>query len=145
MSGNSTVAVLALDRWGRVLLQLRDADLPPERHPSTWSTCGGFIEPLESPDRAALREFEEETGVLLDDLKLFAVFRPGLDLPATSPITQHVYYCDPDLPLDALSVNEGQALRYFGLDELAGLPVPPDTRTILERFFASTHYRAMFH
>jgi 8-oxo-dGTP diphosphatase len=138
------VSILELDRWGRVLLQLRDADLPPERFPDQWSTVGGMMEPGEAPDSAAFREFEEETGQLLESLKLYRVFRQD-ELPGSGFAAWHVYYVDADLEEDALEVNEGQALRYFGPDEIADLPMPPAARTILEGFFVSPAYKAMFH
>ena len=90
------VGVIALDRWGRALLQLRDADLPPDRYPNQWSIPGGILEPGEAPDAGALREFEEETGVLLEELKLFKVFRKDPELPTSMAVVDlyHVYYGD---------------------------------------------------
>ncbi|MFN0095990.1 MAG: NUDIX domain-containing protein [Dehalococcoidia bacterium] len=137
--------VVALDRWGRVLLQLRDADLPPERYPDHWSLLGGLIEPGEAPDLAALREFEEETGILLDDVRLYRAFRRTVDLPEALVDIQHVYFADPDIPEEQIDVREGQAMRYFAEHELGALLIPPHTRTILAAFFGSPAYRALFH
>jgi 8-oxo-dGTP diphosphatase len=139
------VSLVILDPWGRVLLQLRDDDLPPERLPGVWSLPGGLVEPGESPDAAAIREFEEETGQLLEGLRLFHVFRRDTDLPGDLVDIDHVYYADPGIPEAAIEVREGQAFRYFGAGELAGLPVAPHARVILDRFFASAAYRALFH
>jgi 8-oxo-dGTP pyrophosphatase MutT (NUDIX family) len=139
------VALLVLDQWGRVLLQLRDDDLPPERLPGVWSLPGGLVEAGESPDAAAIREFEEETGQVLEELRLFHVFRRATDLPEDLVDIDHVYYADPAIPEEAIEVREGQAFRYFAPGEVRGIPVPPHARTILERFFASTAYRALFH
>ena len=140
----SGAAVIEIDRWGRVLLQLRDADLPPERFPDTWSLPGGMLLPGESPDAGALREFEEETGHLLETAKLFKVYRKA-ELPTALVDIQHVYYIDADLDLDALSVNEGQGFGYFAPAELAALAMPPHSRTIVTEFVESAAYRAMFH
>ncbi|MEX0782527.1 MAG: NUDIX domain-containing protein [Dehalococcoidia bacterium] len=140
----SGVSILELDRWGRVLLQLRDSDLPPERFPDHWSTLGGLIEPGEAPDAAAFREFEEETGHMLESLKLYRAFRRD-ELPGSTLEVWHVYYVDADLDVEILDVNEGQALGYFGPGDLAGVPVPPPARAILEGFFVSPAYKAMFH
>lgn len=139
------VGILALDRWGRVLLQLRDSDLPPERYPSSWSMPGGMLDPGEAPDAAAFREFEEETGHLLEELKLYRVYRRASDLPTALVDVQHVYYADPDLDVESLDVNEGQALHYFTADEVQRVQCPPHTRTILADFFSSPAYKAMFH
>jgi 8-oxo-dGTP diphosphatase len=137
--------VIQMDRWGRILLNLRDADLPPDRYPATWAIPGGGAKPGESPDAAALREFEEETGQLLEDLRLFRVYRRDPDLLTALVQVQHVYYIDADLELDQLQVLEGEALAYYRPEELAGLAVPPHHRTILEDFLASAHYRGLFH
>jgi len=138
------VMVLELDRWGRVLLQLRDDDLPPERYPGHWSIPGGALEPGEAPDAAALREFEEETGHLLEELKLYRVFRRDV-VPTAMVDVQHVYYIDADIPEGLISVNEGQAFRYFAPGDLADVPVPEHSRIILGLFFESPAYKAMFH
>ena len=137
--------VIELDRWGRVLLQLRDADLPAGRFPATWGLPGGRLLPGEAPDAGAFREFEEETGHLLDSLKLFRVYRRDAVLPGAPGNTQHVYYADADLDEASITVNEGQAFRYFSPADVAGLAMPPHHRTILAEFLASASYRAMFH
>lgn len=139
------VSILQLDRWGRVLLQLRDDDLPPERYPGHWSFPGGLMEPGESPDAAALREFEEETGHLLEDLKLFRVYRRDSDLPTALVDVQHVYYVDADISEEHIDVREGQAFRYFAPTELPTLRMPPHGHTILQHFLESPAYKALFH
>jgi 8-oxo-dGTP diphosphatase len=139
------VAVLLLDRWGRVLLQLRDDDLPPERFPGHWSFPGGLIEAGESPDAAAVRELEEETGLLLEDLRLFRVYRRSDEIPTALVAVQHVYFADPDIPEEAIDVREGQAFRYFAPVDLPNLRIPEHARRILDDFFTSTAYRALFH
>ena len=139
------VGVIALDRWGRALLQLRDADLPPDRYPNAWSIPGGILEPGEPPDSGALREFEEETVALLEDLKLFRLFRKEPDFPTSITDVYHVYYADPDLDEAEIEVNEGQAFKYWAPDELASLHMPIHARAILEQFFQSAHYKRLFH
>jgi 8-oxo-dGTP pyrophosphatase MutT (NUDIX family) len=139
------VGVIEIDRWGRLLLQLRDADLPPERYPDAWSMPGGILEPGEAPDAGALREFEEETGQLLEDLKFFRLYRRDPDLPTSLTDLFHIYYVDADLDEDLLEVNEGQAFKYWAPNELAALNIPPHARRILDDFLADAAYRAMFH
>jgi 8-oxo-dGTP diphosphatase len=139
------VGVIALDRWGRALLQLRDADLPPDRYPNQWSIPGGILEPGESPDACAFREFEEETGIPLPHLQLFQMYRRESDMPTSVTDIYHVYFGDPDIDEAAIQVNEGQAFRYFAPAEVTALDVPAHARKVLEEFFASAHYKRLFH
>lgn len=143
-SPTAAAAVIELDRWGRVLLQLRDRDLPAELHPGTWTLPGGAIESSESPDAAAVREFEEETGVLLEHVSLFRTFNRD-EIPAQRVRFQHIYFVDADLAVELLDCNEGIELRYFTPEELGRIDITPWTRPILEEFVVSPAYKRLFH
>ena len=116
------VTVLALDRWGSVLV----GDSGP---PSAVLREG------ESADAGALRVFEETTGALLEELHLFRDGGAG----------HHVYYCDPDLVLDELDPPAGTSLRYVAPVEIDVVSLPEEARALLTRFVLSSAYRAMFH
>ena len=120
--GGSRVTVLALDRWGSVLV----GDAGPPSAP---------LREGESPDAGALRVFEEATGELLDELHLFRDGEPD----------HHVYYCDPDLPLDELDPPAGTSLRYVAPVEIDVVSLPGEARALLTRFVVSSAYRALFH
>ena len=116
------MTVLALDRWGSVLV---GGSGPP----STVLREG------ESADAGALRVFEETTGALLEELHLFRDGEAG----------HHVYYCDPDLVIDELDPPAGTSLRYVAPVEVDAAGLPDGARALLARFVASSAYRAMFH
>ncbi|MDK8782124.1 NUDIX hydrolase [Actinotignum timonense] len=60
--------IIALDEAGRVLLiRGHDRDDPTHRW---WFTPGGGLEDTESPRAAAVREFREETGVVVTETEL---------------------------------------------------------------------------
>ena len=120
--GGSRVTVLALDRWGSVLV---GAEGPP----STRLREG------ESPDAGALRAFEETTGALLEELHLFRDGQPN----------HHVYYCDPDLEMTELDPPPGTSLRYVAPVEIDVAELAEEARALLTRFVVSSAYRAMFH
>lgn len=59
-----TARVLVVDRSGHVLL-FRDSDLGLDPVPHWWITPGGGVDPGESDVDAAIRELEEETGLVV--------------------------------------------------------------------------------
>ncbi|HEY1635364.1 MAG TPA: NUDIX domain-containing protein, partial [Acidimicrobiales bacterium] len=60
-----SVSVLPRDPAGRVLL-VRHADS------EKWDTIGGFVEPDETPQEAAMREAREEASVEVELVRLLA-------------------------------------------------------------------------
>ncbi len=56
---------------GKILLIRRGAE--PNR--GKWSIPGGMVEPGEEPDKAALRELWEETGIMGRVLGLFGIYQ----------------------------------------------------------------------
>lgn len=79
-------AVFLFDRNEHVLLQKRADD-------HTWCVPGGSMELGETPEAAARREFLEETGLTLGDLKLISVLS-GEDSHFTYPNGDEVYAVD---------------------------------------------------
>jgi len=70
------VAVALVAGDGRILLQRRPLGAV---HGGLWEFPGGKVEKGESPEKAALRELEEELGVALDPARLVPVgFASGL-------------------------------------------------------------------
>ncbi|WP_243668330.1 NUDIX hydrolase [Vulcanisaeta sp. JCM 16161] len=55
----------------KILLIRRGA----EPNKGKWSIPGGMVEPGEDPDRAALRELQEETGIIGKALGLFGIYQ----------------------------------------------------------------------
>jgi len=49
------------------------------QHALSWEIPGGKVDKSESPETAATRECQEETGVIVRNLKKLAVYYPGLD------------------------------------------------------------------
>ncbi len=118
----SRVTVLALDRWGSVLV----GESGP---PSTRLREG------ESPDAGALRIFEGATGDLLEELNLFREGDRG----------HHIYYCTPELELEELAPPPGTSLRYVAPAAIETASLTDEARALLARFVASSAYRAIFH
>ncbi len=126
LPSTSRVTVLALDRWGRVLVVVDTAGARP---PS------GELDEAESPDTGALRVFEAATGALLDELKLLRLGEKS----------HHVYYCDPDLGVSELTPAGTVTLRYLAPDEIESGGLTAEAQSLLTKFVTSSAYRAMFH
>lgn len=96
------------DGAGDVLLQRRADD-------GTWCLPGGYVEPNESPEEAAVREALEETGLVVEPVDLVDVYtrRPGERGP--HGLVVHVYLCRAVRGSIEVS-REGEAVRYCPVD-----------------------------
>lgn len=144
-----TVAVFVIQD-GRVLLLT---------HPklARWLPPGGHIEPNELPDDAALREVEEETGILVrlvggrgvpveDPRQL--VMPAGIQLENIGPGHQHVdliYFAVPIAGRDQVRDDCAAAVRaaWFRPDELAAMGVDDEIQAWVARAVAETPRLAM--
>lgn len=114
---NGATSVVFDDR-GRVLL-VRRAD----NH--RWTLVTGIIEPGEQPAAGALREIEEETGVIARVERLLGVEAVGL---ATLPNADQVWWTSIFFHCRHVSgearVNDDESIDvgWFGPDELPALP-----------------------
>ena len=140
---SSGAAVMAIDRWGRLLLR---RDRLGHGHLSTedFRLPMVTITAAESPDIAALRGFEAETSALLPTLRLFRTYRRSSGFPNAPFETMHLYYHDADLDAAMLGLD-GNEYVYVDREGLAGAPLAPVTRRILGEFVESPAYKAMFH
>ena len=100
-----------------------------------WTgSAGGHFEPSELNDAraCAVREMGEEIGLAEDDLD-------GLEMRYVTmrrvkgEVRQNFYFFARLRERRELRSNEG-VLRWFGLDELAGLPMPYSARFMLEHY-----------
>lgn len=60
-------SVIVENEKGEILLQLRSDN-------QTWAYAGGAVELYEKVEAAAIRELQEETGLVAEDLELLGVF-----------------------------------------------------------------------
>lgn len=122
------VAAVILYQGERVLLQHRD-DRPDIVWPNHWAIFGGHIEDGEAPEDAALREIEEELELRLEPP--LTLVHHGID----GIRERFVYAARLDVPLEALTLLEGQGMALLTYAEMETLPLAPAHRIILNRFF----------
>jgi 8-oxo-dGTP pyrophosphatase MutT (NUDIX family) len=123
-----SVTVMLFDENGRVLLA---------QHPEgRWITIGGAIDPGETPAEAAIRECREETGLIVEPVRLIGVFG-GADFHVTYGNGDEVQYTTILFEARLLGGEakpdgiETVALRYVSEEELPSLPTAPSTRAML--------------
>ncbi|MCL6640467.1 MAG: NUDIX hydrolase [Candidatus Rokubacteria bacterium] len=122
-------AVAVIVRRGRVLLARRAR--PP--FAGTWDLPGGFLEALEDPERALMRELREELGVRLRWARLvaFATDRYG---PRGFPILTLLYRARVEPGPIRVSDDVGEA-RWFPLRAVPYRAIAfPGLRRLLRRY-----------
>lgn len=130
------VSAIPVNPQGKILLQQRD-DRPDLRFPGCWTTFGGGIEDGETPEEAVRRELLEEIELELP-LKLWKIQDVILEDAGHPTIKgkRYVYVGPIDRPARSIALNEGQALGYFGLEDLDNLPIGFGFEALFREFFA---------
>ncbi|CAM3611724.1 NUDIX hydrolase [Nocardioides marinus] len=131
--------VVLVDRHGRLLLQERDEH--PVIDPEKWGMCGGHLEPGEDPLTGAVRELEEETGVLLapEDLTLVevaTVFHAAYD----SHDELSFYAAAVDLTDDDVVCGEGRQIVFVEAGRVLDLDLTGSARQVLPGFLSGPVY-----
>jgi 8-oxo-dGTP diphosphatase len=111
-----------------VLCVRDDRILLVARERSRWALPGGRIRRDEAPHEAALRELEEETTLVAEELMYLFQFN-GFN-------TQHqVFFAEVGSDLTAQPSNEIARCRWFAPVKIATLSASVPTRGIVELFF----------
>ena len=128
------VSAIPVNPQGKILLQQRD-DRPDLLFPGCWTTFGGAIEGDETPDEAMRRELLEEIELDLA-LKLWKVQDFVVEVRGHPINARRYIYVGPiDQPAEKIKLNEGQALGYFGLDDLGKLEIGFGFEPLFREFF----------
>jgi 8-oxo-dGTP diphosphatase len=130
MAGIPCVAVIIKNPLDQVLLLLRD-DKPGLPFANHWSLPGGRVEFNETSEAAARREVQEEIGLELPVTLWKTYERSGGDIL----IEQHVFVSSTEYDISSMILGEGQALRFFGEDQLATLPIGFEFEYLLAEYF----------
>jgi 8-oxo-dGTP pyrophosphatase MutT (NUDIX family) len=133
--------VILVDAAGRLLLQLRDGNTRIDPH--RWCLPGGHVEPGEDPIDSAHRELLEETGLKVEELRLFwQGLAPSAKFPgAVGEFT--IFYAATDAADEDVACGEGAAIRFVDPTVVATLEFGAAYARIVPRFLASPQYRAL--
>lgn len=132
-------SVVLVDARGWVLLQERDSN--PAIDPDRWGFSGGHLEEGETPEEAAYRELEEETGLrfppgTLRPWRSVEVFHEAYD----SDDVMHVFLA-PTTATDAdITCREGRQIIFVDPGDARDLPLTAAAAIALPLFLDSPEY-----
>lgn len=121
-------SIIFLNRHRQVLLVLRD-DIPTIPYPNHWDLPGGHVEAGETPEACIVREMQEEIGLDLQGFGLFAVHE-------LADRTEYTFWKSIELDIGAITLTEGQRLRWFDEDEVGRTPLAFAFNAIVAEFYA---------
>ena len=128
----TAAAVMARDSSGRVLCQLRD-DIEGVAAPGQWCLFGGQVEAGESLRAAAVREFEEETGLRFDEAEL----RPLAQIASTVKSDWNICIFELVTPVEPAQVRlgEGAGFAFLNPEQFHKFDFIETYRLFFETFF----------
>lgn len=133
------LASSAIIKRGDRLLLVRRINPPSQ---DMFAFPGGRGEPGETPADTALRELQEETGIVARHPQLFATY----DLPSrdsAGQLTSHfllsVFLVEADEQTAALAADDAADAGWFTLEEIRRLPAPESVVECAERLLGQLH------
>ncbi|HEY2920408.1 MAG TPA: NUDIX domain-containing protein [Candidatus Binatia bacterium] len=123
--------VLLFDRDRKLLIYLRD-DKPDIPFPNYWDFFGGHVEEGETPEKALVREVEEELAIDLTEWKFVRSYECVDD--DVYPNVKYIYRAQIDKRPAELVLSEGQRLTSIAMEERFNFPFANILGRILEDF-----------
>jgi len=111
-------AIIFENDKGELLLYLRD-NKPGIPFPLHWDLFGGHVEEGETPEEAVVREVKEELGYDLKEFKFFKKY--NCQEGDAYPNVKYIYSGRINIPIEEITLYEGDHARYFRREEIRGL------------------------
>lgn len=141
-TGRVFASIALVDSRGWVLLQERDEH--PVIDPEKWGFPGGHVEPGETPDAAAYRELEEETGLIipvgvLESVAVATMIHP--DSPHED--TVHLFAGSTVATDEEIRLGEGRRIIFVAPEPARDLDLGQGASVLLPDFLDSPLYRRL--
>ncbi|MEM0976992.1 MAG: NUDIX domain-containing protein [Pseudomonadota bacterium] len=119
-SQNSASVLLARDAGGRYLLQIRD-NFPVIAAPGMLGLFGGHVERGEDLAECAVREFREETGIVITraEIEPYVAFVS----PSNADLVHFVFKLNRRISPADIVLEEGAGFVFFEPSQFANFPV----------------------
>jgi mutator protein MutT len=135
VNASAAVAVLLFNEKRELLLTRRAV----EPHKGKLDLPGGFIDPMETAEQAAIREIQEELGIKVHSLKYFCSFPNEYVFSGYSVFTLDLaFLAQTDglnrmTPMDDISAFEFAALRNIDREELPSISMKNIIQELINR------------
>lgn len=115
---HNEVAVFIINSKGETLLQKRSSN--KRYNPNMWAICAGHVDAYESLEDAAIREVQEEIGILLDNKDLHKYKEAEVVLKESNSHTTHYYYAKTDLKENEFVIQEEDLseVKWVNIDDV---------------------------
>jgi 8-oxo-dGTP diphosphatase len=111
-------AIILENDKGELFLALRD-NKPGIPFPNQWDLIGGHVEIGETPEEALIREVKEELDI---DLIEYTFYKKYECLAGDAyPNTKYIYSGKINIPINEITLLEGERAQYFSRDEILKL------------------------
>jgi 8-oxo-dGTP diphosphatase len=122
--------VVVLNRRGKILILRRSES---SARPLGWDFPGGALEPGEDPEKGALRELQEETGIVSEKAQLYDAQMAGKVMQVYANFTLLLAY---KVRVDTSEVQisrEHESYQWMSREEVLALPMPSLLKNFLEK------------
>jgi A/G-specific adenine glycosylase len=121
---------------GRVLVQKRLAD---DIWAGLWEFPGGVVEAGETPRQAVIREYLEETGLLVNHPVPIAAFKHSY---TRYRVTMHAFHVRLQSDPSCLTLGAAQEQRWARWSEIAELAFPAGHRQLIDHLHDNPEFRS---